>query len=291
MNAVHLRRPAMATWFEIWLLGDDPEHLTAVGEAALDEIERIERLLSRFDPAAEIARVNREAARGPVKVDAELLAVLEDCRRWFEETGGFFDVAAASGAPLHDGVELNPAQRTVRFLDPRVQLDLGGYGKGYALDAAGRVMAEFGVDRAMLHGGTSSVLARGGRQDGSPWPVGLRDPFADDERELMQLRLADCGLSSSAVLGAPGEKSDIVNVRQARPLAQQAACAVIAPSAVEAEVLSTALLAMGKTSARSWLAARGLRGSTRRVVWIDASRQEPPQTRVEWLLEASSDPA
>jgi FAD:protein FMN transferase len=291
MNAVHLRRPAMATWFEMWLLGDDVEHLTAVGEAALDEIERIERLLSRFDPAAEIARVNREAARRPVKVDAELLAVLEDCRRWFEETGGFFDVAAACGVPLLDGVELDPVQRTVSFLDPRVQLDLGGYGKGYALDAAGRVLAEFGVDRALLHGGTSSVLTRGGREDGPPWPVGLRDPFAEDERELMQLRLADCGLSSSAVLGAGGETSDIVDVRQARPLAQQAACGVIAPSAVEAEVLSTALLAMGKTSARDWLAARSFGDGKRCVAWIDRLPQEPPETRVEWLAAPSSDPA
>ena len=148
---------AMATVFEMWLAGDDPEHLEAVGQAALDEIERIERLLSRFDPAAEVARVNRMAAEGPVLVEYELFALLEDCRLWRQETEGFFDVCAVSGVSLEDGVQLDISRRTVKFLDPRVQLDFGALGKGYALDAAAHVLDRFAVTSALLHGGTSSV--------------------------------------------------------------------------------------------------------------------------------------
>jgi FAD:protein FMN transferase len=267
MPLLHLRRPAMATLFEMWLAGDDPEFLEAVGHAALDEVERIERLLSRFDPAAETARVNRAAAGGPVLVEYELFALLEDCRLWLQETEGFFDVCAVSGVTLAEGVQLDLVRRTVRFLDPRVQLDFGALGKGYALDAAARVLDRFGVTSALLHGGTSSVLAVGAREDGSLWPVGVRDPDAE-EREILQISLCDCGLSTSGVFDRSTTQSDMLDPVARRPLAQQAACVVTAENAVEAEVLSTALLAMGKPRAGEYL-ERKRPSVAFRVLWVE----------------------
>lgn len=293
MTTLHLQRPAMATWFEIWLAGDDPEHLAAVGEAALDEIERVERLLSRFDPAAEVARVNRTAAAGPVRVDTELFAILEDCRRWTEATAGYFDITATttlSPGDFRKAVQLDAARRRVQFLDARVRLDLGGYGKGYALDAAGRILEQFGVTSALLHGGTSSVLARGVREDGAAWPVGVRDPYSSQDCELTQLRLCDCGLSSSAVLGASGETSDVIDPTCGRPLEQQAGCVVVAPTAVEAEVLSTALLAMGRDKAQAYLSTQSANYPQVQVAWLERTELEaesspggPPRSRIEWL--------
>ena len=143
----------MATRFEVWLVGDDREHLAAVGEAVLDEIERVESLLSCFDPASEIYRVNQSASTTPVLVDYELYAVLQDCVDRFACTDGFFSVArvarvvndassitrgqSAPRLPLTEAVELVDEQRMVRFTDENVVIDLGGYGKGYALDSAG----------------------------------------------------------------------------------------------------------------------------------------------------------
>ena len=72
------RRPAMRTWFECRLVGDDPAHLEAVAGASLDEVDRVARLLSQSDPAGEVARVNRQAPHRPVRVDGELFAVLTD---------------------------------------------------------------------------------------------------------------------------------------------------------------------------------------------------------------------
>src|SRR5205823_9036018 len=95
---VRSARPAMATWFEALLVGDDEEHLMAVGEAVLDEIGRVERLLSRHDPASETSRINREAASRPVRVDLEMFDILRNGLRWSEETGGYFDLCAGSGA-------------------------------------------------------------------------------------------------------------------------------------------------------------------------------------------------
>lgn len=271
-GVLHLSRPAMATRFELWVVGDEPEQLEAVGTAALDEVLRVERLLSRFDPAAELARVNREAPAGRVLVDRELFAVLEDCLRRHEETGGFFDIAAArhggGRGPLTDSVRLDPAARTVEFLDAGVRLDLGGYGKGYALDLMAQVLDRYGVESALMHGGTSSILARGRQVDGLPWQVGIRDPFAPGDARLREIPLRDAGLSYSAVLSEPGGVSDILDPHSGEPLREQAACVVEAPTATEAEVYSTALLAMGREVAEEFL--RAGRARTRiRAGWID----------------------
>ena len=266
----------MATLFEFLPVGDDEEHLTAVAEAALDEVGRVERLLSRHDPASEVSRIHREAATRPVRVDREMFAILADCRAWYDRTDGYFDVCA-TGKPgtarFGEAVELDPGNLTIRLRDPAARLDFGGYGKGYALDAAGRVLEEFGVRSAFLHGGTSSILARGGRDDGSAWRVGLRDPFGTDSHaEVVRFDLADCGVSSSAAFDPDSRISDIVDPREFRALDRQSACSVIAPTALEAEVLSTALLAMGKARAVAFLGSRtGLK-----VAWIERGE-------VEWL--------
>src|SRR5437763_14639010 len=96
-RTAHARREAMGTFFEVFLAGDDDEHLLAVADAALDEVTRLERLLSRFDPASEIARVNREAAGRPVLVDYEVWDLLRACRDPRDRTAGCFDVTAGSG--------------------------------------------------------------------------------------------------------------------------------------------------------------------------------------------------
>ena len=90
----------MATWFEVLLVGDDEEHLIAVGEAALDEVGRIDRLLSRHDPASEVSRINHEAGSRTVRVDRELFAILSDSRDWFDRTDGYFDLCATGEARL-----------------------------------------------------------------------------------------------------------------------------------------------------------------------------------------------
>jgi thiamine biosynthesis lipoprotein len=267
----------MATWFEVWLVGGDADHLTAVGEAALDEVVRIEQLLSRFDPASEVARVNREALHGPVLLDRELFAILTDCRRWSEETDGYFDIALSSSHPFAEAVQLDEQERTVSFLRPAV-LDLGGYGKGYALERAGRILRTFGVTSALMHGGTSSVLACGLGEDGQPWRVGVRNPFGDStDEEVVQLALTDCGLSSSAVLTPQGTESDIIDPVRGQALTEPAGCTVVAPSALDAEVLSTALLAMGRCRGRAFVCDR--LSPDYRVAWMD----EAGGVSLEWL--------
>ena len=116
----------MASSAEIVLCGDESEQLDAVAEMALAEIERVEQLLSRFDPTSELSRLNREAACGGCLVDFEMLQILIDCRAGWIRTEGAFDITAGSRdenlLPLtFDAVELAVSQRRLSFRSPGVR--------------------------------------------------------------------------------------------------------------------------------------------------------------------------
>ena len=271
----------MGTFFEAFLIGDDGEHLEAVAAAVLDEVSRLDRLLSRFDQAAEVARVNREAGRRPVRVDADLWDILCRCEEHRRATHGFFDVTAAPAGRGGDALLLDAERRTVRLARPGAFIDLGGFAKGYALDRAAEILRRFGVRSALLNGGTSSLLAVGRGPDGAAWPVAVRDPSGgDDAAPVARLLLADKGFSCSAAL-RPGQAVSDVIAPDGGPLTGQAACVVVAPTAADAEALSTACLVMGKDRARRYVEGRAGPGVS--VGWIDPA--DGP--RLDWLKEAS----
>lgn len=284
------RLEAMGTVFELLLVGEDERHLSAVAEAAVEEIVRIERLLSFFDPKSEVSRINRQAGAGPVRVDEEVFAILSTCDQWRDRTNGYFDILAAStdqpaddrDSPDRPRMMLDDASRTVRVWNSPAVINLGGFGKGYALDRVGTLLMTFGVESALAHGGTSSVLALGVGPAGEGWPIGLRDPFVEGA-ELTQVVLKSVSLSCSTALGDGEQLSDLVVPQEGRRLTQQAACVVIGPSGEEAEFLSTAIACMGKERAIDYTQQmRDILISTK-VGWID---RVSGSTELTWLTEA-----
>lgn len=245
---------AMNTRFDVFLYGDDEQHLEAVAVAVLEEILRLDGTLSRFDPRSEIARVNREAGKAAVRVDRELFALLETCEQARQATNGFFDVTQGGG------LELDENACTVRLAGSDARIDLGGIGKGYALDRGREILRRFHVTNALLQGGTSSVLAVGDEA----WPIDLRHPINPDAI-VGRIELANRGLSCSAARHNDRQASDVVNPLTGAPLVGDDACVVLAENATEAEIFSTALLAMGREAAELYLAKRDLT-----VGWIDA---------------------
>ena len=245
---------AMATRFDMWLCGTDEQLLVDVAQEVWREVDRLELLMSRHDQRAEIARINREARERAVRIEIELFEILEDCRRWFEATNGYFDVTATLDRSASDGLPqpfaLDPERRTVRITTANVRFDLGGYGKGYALDRILTLLDRFEmITSGYIQAGTSSVLASGVRENGEPWSVAMPAHFRS-ENASKKLQLMDQGFSYSGVYHAgESEASDIIDPYTGRRLDEPAACWVIAPDALEAEVLSTALLAMGRQRA------------------------------------------
>jgi thiamine biosynthesis lipoprotein len=197
-----------------------------------------------------------------VRVDADAYDLLATCARVWRASQGAFDPTVAplleargfdrggalggNGAARvgFDAVELDAEQGAVRFHHPGTRLELGAIGKGYALDRAARPLREAGVDTALLHGGTSSVLALGAPPGLPGWRVAVgREPGA----RVVTLR--DRALSVSEpgaqVAEAGGQRSGhIVDPRTSAP-ARGARAAVLAATATLAEAWSTALAVLG----------------------------------------------
>jgi FAD:protein FMN transferase len=273
MHSVKLSLSAMATRFELLLGGDDPMRLRAAGEEALAEIERLEAQLSFYRADSEISWINARAARQAVKVEPRLFRLLRRAAELTRLTDGAFDVAvgplmrawrfvggkgampsreelekarAASGI---EQVEFDEGSFTVRFKRPGVELDLGGYGKGYAVDRAADLLREAGVASALLDGGTSSVYAVGVQAGGGAWRVGLQEPLRQNGQPVV-VGLSDSALSVSAGHGkeftAGGRRyGHVIDPRTGEAVNGALAAAAAGPSAAECEALSKALLVGG----------------------------------------------
>jgi FAD:protein FMN transferase len=265
---------AMGTLFEVFLLGDDEAHLEAVAVAVLEEIGRLDETLSRFDPRSEIARINREAGHKQVRVEREVFALLEQCEQARQLTAGYFDITAVTGG----GLQLAAEHYTLHFTQPGVEIDLGGVGKGYALDRGAELLMRFGVRAGVLQGGTSSVRVVGTLANGCGWPLAVRHPQVPNQAPIIELELMEGGFSCSAARHPEQVQSDIVNPLNGTPLAGHAACIVLANNATEAEIFSTALLAMGHSQAVRYLA--NAVASHLQVGWFDDTRG------FEWLTRA-----
>jgi len=239
MKTIAVARNAMATRFEIVLYGESEAALRAAGEAALDEIERLEGQLSLFRETSEIAHLNARAAAEPVRVSPPVFELLRRAQELSRETEGAFDVTVAplmrcwgfqqgegrvpdaeelAGARERVGmslVALGEADCTVRFARPGVMLDLGALGKGYAVDCAVDILRETGMTSAFIHGGTSTAYGLGTPPEAEHWTVALPRPeFGPQflapgatpgrdlpEAVLAKINLRDEALSVSAIWG------------------------------------------------------------------------------------------
>ncbi len=212
-----LARRAMACQFEWFFNAGQYEQANEAGLAALDLVDRLEDQLSVYREHSEISRLNRHAADEPIGVEPRLFALLRTAVTIFNDTGGAYDVTAGPlsrvwgftrragrlpdeselmAALAHVGsqlLELDATALSVRFLAPQVEINLGSIGKGYTLDRCAEVLGVAGVHDYLLHGGNSSVFARGARgstPEPGGWLVGVRDPLRP-MRRLGQVRLQD----------------------------------------------------------------------------------------------------
>lgn len=295
MPVVTLARQAMATRFELVLVGKDSVSLRAAGEEALDEIAGLEAQLSLYRPTSEIARLNAQAAERPVRVEPTLFRLLQRAAWLSQDTNGAFDItvgplirawgfmggtgrapaaeelaAARERVGMHL-VELDERHFTVRFTKPGVMLDLGSIGKGYALEHAAQVLREAGVENALLHGGASTICALGRSAEGQAWKVALEMPSPPSRQPapptlLAVVPLANESLSFSAVWGKSFEADGktyghVIDPRRGEPVQQAVLAAAVLPSATESDAYSTALLCGGPDALERAVALRpSLRG-------------------------------
>jgi thiamine biosynthesis lipoprotein len=285
-NEVTIARRAMACDFSVTLPGETRGAVDA-GMEALDEVDRVEELLSVYRPESGLSRLNAAgAAARPEAVDAELYEVLRWAARLSRVCEGAFDpcchalvrawgfyrgpkrvpapeeLRAALAASGVRQVEFEDAGRTVRLARPGLGFNLGAFGKGYAIDAAVRRMwARWGVRCGLMQGGQSSLLAVGapaGQRRG--WQVMVEDPGRAGV-PLVRVWLRDRALGTSGAANqffvAGGRRyGHVLDPRSGWPAGGLAGASAIARHAAEADALSTAFFVLGAEGTRRILAAR-----------------------------------
>lgn len=280
LRNVTLSRRAMACDFELTLNVSADDNAIAEGMAALDLVERLEDQLTVYRDHSELLDVNRQAASGPVEVEAGLFGLLELCDQIHRDSEGAFDATSGplsrvwgfhrregrvpSLAEIDDALErvgwrhvdLDPAKRTVRFLRDGVEVNVNSSGKGYALDRVGEELTARGVADSLMHGGRSTLLARGDNRllEGGGWQAGLRDPLRPDRR-IAQIVLRNEALSTSGSATQFFEHEGrryghLIDPRTGWPVEGLFSATVIAPTAAEADALSTAAYLLGVEGTR-----------------------------------------
>ena len=269
---LRLSRHAMACRFEVL---SPPETITDLQTAyeALDVVDDVEDMLSVYREDSALSRLNRQASKGPTRVVSDLFALLQEARRLWKETDGCFDITigpliACWGFSHREGripslselkraldkigtqfLDLNTADLSVSFTRDEMSLNLGAIGKGYALDCAKRKLCASGIDTSINHGGYSSILAWGKEPHQNGWSVGIRHPLIPGRR-LAKVELLNQGLSTSGsgeqFFRAQGKRfCHLLDPRSGFPVEGMLSVTAIAPSAAEADALSTAFFNLG----------------------------------------------
>jgi thiamine biosynthesis lipoprotein len=240
-------RVAMGSKYTIVVYGASESSAAAAVNQALDEITRLDELLSNYKPQSELSQVNQQAARGPVRVTPEFFRFLQTCDEYRRQTGGAFDITLGRGR-----LSLDTRNFTVEFSTPEVKLDPGGIGKGVAVDRAIELLRAAGVRRAFVSAGMSTVYGLGAPPGEPGWKVLVRSPHSKDQA-VLTVHLKDESLSTSATY----EKgSHIVDPRPGGGAARGALSATaLAPTATESDALSTAFFVLRREGTARYLRA------------------------------------
>jgi thiamine biosynthesis lipoprotein len=283
-------RQAMATSFQVMFDSRRHPHGADAAVAALDLIEVLEDQMTVYREHSEVMQINRLAHEGPVIVEPGLFELFRTAKRLYDATSGAFDITAGplakvwgfyrrqgavpGKADLAEAlarvgmkhVTLDEETSSIEFAIAGMEFNLGAIGKGYALDRAAELLVDSGVEDFVLHGGASSVVARGtamGDVGNAPaaWRVGIGDPQRPGERlALVNLRDRAIGTSGAAYQSFrhQGRRyGHILDPRTGWPAEGVLSATVIAPTAAEADALSTSLYVLGADAAEKFLGEHG----------------------------------
>lgn len=296
VRLVRRSRAIMGTVFQITVAGMPEEQAAPLIERALDEIARLEDVLSEWREDSEISAINRAAGNGrPVRVGPDTLRVVSagvDVSRWSD---GAFDLSWAALRGLYTfqpgehrvpaieevrarlpliewtDIHVDPDASTVRLAREGMVIGTGGIAKGYALDRASAILSEGGAENHMLFGG-GQVQVHGMRGD-RPWRVGIQHP-RDPATYIGFVEATEGSISTSgdyehAFVDENGRHwHHIIDVSTGLPATRSMQVTLLAPEGIYADALSTATFIVGPERAIEMLAR--IPGSPEAVI-IDAN--------------------
>ncbi len=264
---------AMACHFELMFNMHQYDAAAEMALSAFRLIDEFEEQMTIYRESSEVSFINREAFNGALDLETNLYDLLCLAQTISQRTDGAFDITShplsdiwgfsrrSGQVPQQHEIDktlervsyhhLQIADRQIRFLKQGVKINLGGIGKGFALDHAAQKIRQAKIEDFVFHGGQSSVIAFGnniGTEPESGWNIGLSDPIKPNKR-IGNLVLRDQALGTSGT-GRQGffyhgkRYGHIIDPRTGFPTDHFLSTTVVAPTAAIADALATAFFVM-----------------------------------------------
>ena len=258
-------------YVELW--ADDPVKGNEAIDAVMAELRRIDDLMSHYKPESELSAINQHANERPVQVDKELFDLIKLSTHYSQITEGAFDITYASVGYLYDyrrrihpseeqikealpavnwrNMLLDEQHHTVRFEHSGMRIDLGGIGKGYAVDRGIEVLKARGIDRALVTAGGDSRII--GDRNGRPWLVAIRHPD-NPNKVVTRIPLSDSAMSTSGDYERYFDEDGvryhhIIDPRTGHSASKVRSATILAPTATQTDGMSKTAFVLGAEKA------------------------------------------
>jgi thiamine biosynthesis lipoprotein len=293
----------------------DASRVQALFQAATNEIVRLEKLMTTWDPESEISHVNAAAGSKPVAVSPETFDVVREALHASAISEGTFDITFETLHGLwkfdqdldphppttaqvreraryvgYKHVKLDTAARTVFLDESHVRIGLGGIAKGYAVDRASKVLADGGLTAFYAQAG-GDLFTKGIKPDGSPWLAGIRDPRGPEGDYFATMAVSDCAFSTAGDYErsyvVDGKRyHHIIDPHTGYPATASRSVTIWAPTALQADELDDAVFILGPKKGLALVDSLDGVGA----VIVDAHNRVWTSKRLEGLVEAVHPP-
>ncbi len=262
----------MGSRFEIVVVADNQKQGDKYIDLAVNEIRRIEKVISSWDPKSETSTINRNAGIKPVKVSHELYNLINRANKISKITDGAFDISYASMDKIwhfdgsmkqmpspeaikksvskvgYQNIILDPENQTVFLKLKGMKIGFGAIGKGYAADKAKQLLVSEGVKAGIINA-SGDMNTWGKQPDGQKWQIGITNPLHKNTVfatfPLTDEAVVTSGNYEKYVIFNGKRYTHIIDPRTGYPASGIISATVFAPSAELADALATSIFVMG----------------------------------------------
>lgn len=254
---------AMNTRFDLIMVDIGEEIADTVFKDIQEVLKRLELKLSYFNKDSEVYQINQKAFKDAVKLDDEMFEILQLCINYSKNTAGAFDITSRPLLDLlrsnidpdknsiqelgsllgTDKLIIEPIQKSIRYSNEKVKIDLGGFGKGYAMQKVLDILKKYLIKNAFISFGGSSVSGIGKHPHGTYWPAGIQNVYKP-EQSIFSFKLNNESFSTSG--WNLKQEFHIINSSALSLNKEKKTISVVSSSALETEVLSTAFANAGE---------------------------------------------
>ena len=253
----------MGNRFEISVVGNDSVWVDSCVNAAITEINRVEKLLSTFSDDSQINEINRNAGIKPVKVNAEIFRLVERALKISELTFGTFDITYnAIDTNVHPAkierdsvkftnyknVQISEVNTTVFLTEKGMRIGFGGLIKGYAADRAKYVLQLLGVSSGVINAG-GDLLTWGLQPGNAPWTIASADPDRGSQPfsniNISNMAVATSGNFEKNVTISSKKYTHNVDAKKGFPVSVLRSVSIVSPTAELSDAMATPVMVMG----------------------------------------------